>query len=157
VLWAAMENQAEDCFPDASEADVETAFVYYDRDFDGRLTKQEFRKLLWVTGAMPSNSVFEEACETYGSTPDLASASAAVGHLRKKTLTSGGFADLFSGVAQQGHVDAETLHYIVTHYADRLSEAEADELITLAAPDANKIDVFDLAETLMPLRKPPIP
>jgi len=119
---------------DNSALDTDGIFVYYDRDGDGRLTKDEFLRALRGSGACPSPAAFEEVCKSFGTTPDATAFKAALEEMFSMRPTQDHFVETCRALSQGGNVDAEVLKYVVTHYGEVLNETEVDELLLALGP-----------------------
>eukprot|EP00927_Polykrikos_kofoidii_P066977 TRINITY_DN62527_c0_g1_i1.p1 TRINITY_DN62527_c0_g1~~TRINITY_DN62527_c0_g1_i1.p1 ORF type:complete len:237 (+),score=50.18 TRINITY_DN62527_c0_g1_i1:56-712(+) len=130
--------------------DIDGLFVYYDKDGDGRLTRDEFLNALRGAGGVPTPPLFEQICEKVGVMPDVAGFKWAVDHLVSQRPSTDDFVDRFRSLSQAGRIDAATLKYIVAHYGDPLSEAEVQELLLVSEIDKdNLVDVRKLGAMLL--------
>lgn len=135
--------------------DAKGIFTYYDSDADGKLKPDEFVRALQAAGAAPSAQDFEEACRSFGRTPDLYAFVEALKLLLKKRPTVDSFVEKFrtvTAVDEDGCIDAAALRFIVTQYGEKLSEAEVDDLMRIARPRGSKgqVDIAALGEKLLP-------
>eukprot|EP00419_Tripos_fusus_P044207 CAMPEP_0172834834 /NCGR_PEP_ID=MMETSP1075-20121228/25322_1 /TAXON_ID=2916 /ORGANISM="Ceratium fusus, Strain PA161109" /LENGTH=191 /DNA_ID=CAMNT_0013677779 /DNA_START=52 /DNA_END=627 /DNA_ORIENTATION=- len=133
------------------EIDPDCVFVYYDRDGDGRLSKDEFLSALRALGACPNTADFEDVCQKLGSNLDHKALHEAWKKLFRQRPTSDKLIAQFRGLSQEGMIDKNVLRFLATNYGERLNEDEVNELLKLAKPDSDgQINVEHLANALMP-------
>jgi len=131
---------------------AEGVFVYYDRDGDGYLTKEEFRKALQGAGASPSAEAFEKIWQekSVKKKPNYEAFEKALKKLLKLRPKLDDFVTTFERISKNHKLDADLLKYIVTHYGEPLDETEAEELVLAAAPDKDGlVNIEKLALTLL--------
>eukprot|EP00928_Gymnodinium_smaydae_P021841 TRINITY_DN18549_c0_g1_i2.p1 TRINITY_DN18549_c0_g1~~TRINITY_DN18549_c0_g1_i2.p1 ORF type:complete len:162 (-),score=37.35 TRINITY_DN18549_c0_g1_i2:81-566(-) len=136
--------------PNQQTLTLEGIFVYYDRDGDGRLTQDEFLQALRGAGVCPTAQAFEKVCSRSGATPDVAAFKAAVQELLPARPTVEAFLENFRCLSQSGRMDVEMMKHVVTSYGDGLTEAEVEELVTIAQPDKDSlVDMRRLGRALL--------
>lgn len=130
--------------------DAEGIFVYYDRDGDGYLTKDEFRKALHGSGASPSAEAFERIWSSHKAEPNFEGFEKALRQLLTQRPDVLEFMQKVEAMTLNGKVDSDVMKYVVTHYGEPLDETEVDELLLAALPDKDgRIDAEQLGKTLL--------
>jgi len=139
-----------DDFDGETPGDAEGIFVYYDRDGDGYLTKDEFRKALHGSGASPSAEAFEKIWSRHKAEPNFEGFEKALRQLLTQRPDVLEFLQKVETMTLNGKVESDVLKYVVTHYGEPLDETEVDELLLVALADKDgRIDVEQLGKTLL--------
>lgn len=134
--------------------DIQEAFAFFDRDNDGRVSMPEVANILRVLGYAPTqadlNTYTKHLLPTSTSNSSINSVDAGVDFETLETFIKSTLAppptqsdfenkllDAFRIFDKEGtgRIGTAELRHIVTTLGDRLSEAEADEMIAMADPD----------------------